>query len=58
MLLFGTKPQSIVEPPRGIKRSIVVITLLWALGSVLMLTSEAYARIRSAVYATGRFKKL
>ena len=45
MLLFGNKPQSILEPPKGIKRTIVVVLLLWAIGSVIMLLDEARLKI-------------
>jgi hypothetical protein len=45
MLLFGNKPQSILEPPKGIKRTIGVIVLLWAIGSVIMLLDEARLKI-------------
>jgi hypothetical protein len=45
MLLFGNKPQSILEPPKGIKRTIVVVLLLWAIGSVIMLLDEMRLKI-------------
>jgi hypothetical protein len=45
MLLFGNKPQSILEPPKGVKRTIVVILLLWAIGSLIMLLDEARLKI-------------
>jgi hypothetical protein len=45
MLLFGNKPQSILEPPKGIKRTIAVILILWAIGSVIMLLDEARLKI-------------
>jgi len=45
MLLFGNKPQSILEPTKGAKRSIIVILLLWAAGSVIMLLDEARLKI-------------
>jgi hypothetical protein len=45
MLLFGNKPQSILEPPKGIKRTIAVVLILWAIGSVIMLLDEARLKI-------------
>lgn len=45
MLLFGNKPQSILEPPKGIKRSIAVILLLWAVGFVIMLLDSLFLKI-------------
>jgi hypothetical protein len=45
MLLFGNKPQSILEPPKGLKRTIAVVLLLWAIGSVIMLLDEAFSKI-------------
>lgn len=45
MLFFGNKPQSILEPPKGIKRTIAVILILWAIGSVTMLLDEARLKI-------------
>jgi len=45
MLLFGNKPQSILEPPKGIKRTIIVVLLLWAIGSVIMLLDEMRLKI-------------
>jgi len=45
MLLFGNKPQSILEPPKGIKRTIAVVLLLWAIGSVIMLLDELRLKI-------------
>jgi hypothetical protein len=47
MLLFGNKPQSILEPPKGVKRTIVVVLLLWAIGSLIMLLDEARLKIVS-----------
>jgi len=45
MLLFGNKPQSILEPPKGVKRSIVVILLLWTIGYVVMYLDSLYSQI-------------
>jgi hypothetical protein len=45
MLLFGNKPQSILEPPKGVKRSIVVILLLWAVGCVIMCLDSLWLQI-------------
>jgi hypothetical protein len=45
MLLFGNKPQSILEPPKGLKRTIAVVLILWAIGSVIMLLDEARLKI-------------
>jgi len=45
MLLFGNKPQSILEPPKGIKRTIAVVLLLWAIGSVIMFLDELRLKI-------------
>jgi len=45
MLLFGNKPQSILEPPKGLKRTIAVVLILWAIGSVIMLLDEAFLKI-------------
>ena len=45
MLLFGNKPQSILEPPKGIKRTIAVVLILWAIGSVVMLLDELRLKI-------------
>jgi hypothetical protein len=45
MLLFGNKPQSILEPPKGIKRTITVVLLLWAIGSVIMLLDKVRLKI-------------
>jgi len=45
MLLFGNKPQSILEPPKGIKRTIAVVLILWAIGSVIMFLDEARLKI-------------
>jgi len=47
MLLLGNKPQSSLEQPRGVKRSIVVILLLWAIGSVIMYLDSQYSQIIS-----------
>ena len=47
MLLFGNKPQSIVEPSKGTKRAILVIFLLWAVGSILMYLNSQYSQIIS-----------
>jgi len=47
MLLFGNKPQSILEPPKGVKRSIVVILLLWVIGCVVMYLDSLYSQIIS-----------
>jgi len=45
MLLFGNKPQSILEPPKGIKRTIAVVLLLWAIGSVIIFLDELRLKI-------------
>jgi len=45
MLLFGNKPQSILEPPKGLKRTIAVVLILWAIGSVIMLLDEIRLKI-------------
>jgi hypothetical protein len=45
MLLFGNKPQSILEPPKGTEFTIAVILLLWAIGSVIMLLDEIRLKI-------------
>jgi hypothetical protein len=45
MLLFGNKPQSILEPPKGLKRTIAVVLLLWAIGSVIMFLDEVRLKI-------------
>jgi len=45
MLLFGNKPQSILEPPKGTEFTIAVVLLLWAIGSVIMLLDEAFLKI-------------
>lgn len=45
MLLFGNKPQSILEPPKGVKRSIAVILLLWAVGFVIMYLDNLWLQI-------------
>jgi len=45
MLLFGNKPQSILEPPKGLKRTIAVVLILWVIGSVIMLLDEIRLKI-------------
>jgi hypothetical protein len=45
MLLFGNKPQSILEPPKGTEFTIAVVLLLWAIGSVIMFLDEVRLKI-------------
>jgi len=47
MLFFVNKTQSILEPPRGGKRAVVVILLLWIIGSIIMYLNSQYLQIIS-----------